>query len=82
MRRDLQLDFTALSLAAPEKVRFRYKLEGYNNDWPGNRRHAFYTNLPPRSYRFRMMAANNSGVCNEAGAGLDFSIAPAYYQTV
>ena len=64
--RDLQLDFTALSLAAPEKVRFRYKLEGYNNDWQeaGNRRQAFYTNLPPRSYRFRVIAANNSGVWN------------------
>jgi signal transduction histidine kinase/ligand-binding sensor domain-containing protein len=81
--RDLQLDFTALSLAAPEKVRFRYKLEGYDNDWQEavNRRQAFYTNLPPRSYRFRVIAANNSGVWNEAGAVLDFSIAPAMYQT-
>ena len=81
--RDLQLDFTALSLAAPEKVRFRYKLEGYDNDWQeaGNRRQAFYTNLPPRSYRFRVIAANNSGVWNEQGEVLEFSIAPAYYQT-
>ena len=81
--RDLQLDFTALSLAAPEKVRFRYKLEGYDNDWQeaGNRRQAFYTNLPSRSYRFRVMAANNSGVWNQQGDLLEFSIAPAYYQT-
>ena len=81
--RDLQIDFTALSLVAPEKVRFRYKLEGYDNDWQeaGNRRQAFYTNLPPRPYRFRVVAANNSGVWNEAGAVLDFSIAPAMYQT-
>jgi signal transduction histidine kinase/ligand-binding sensor domain-containing protein len=81
--RDLRLDFTALSLAAPEKVRFRYKLEGYDNDWQeaGNRRQAFYTNLPPRSYRFRVMAANNSGVWNAQGDVLEFSIAPAYYQT-
>jgi signal transduction histidine kinase len=81
--RDLQLDFTALSLSAPEKVRFRYTLEGYDNDWQEavNRRQAFYTNLPPRSYRFRVMAANNSGVWNEAGAVLDFSIAPAMSQT-
>ena len=81
--RDLQLDFTALSLAAPEKVRFRYKLEGYDNDWQeaGNRRQAFYTNLPPRSYRFRVIAANNSGVWNEQGDVLEFSVAPAYYQT-
>ena len=82
--RDLQIDYTALSLAAPEKVRFRYKLEGLDHDWQeaGTRRQAFYTNLPPRAYRFRVMACNNSGVWNEAGASLDFSVAPAYYQTI
>jgi len=80
---DLQIDYTALSLVAPEKVRFRYKLEGLDRDWQdaGSRRQAFYTNLPPRNYRFRVTACNNSGVWNEAGAFLDFSIAPAYYQT-
>jgi signal transduction histidine kinase len=83
LSRDLQIDYTALSLVAPEKILFRYKLEGYDSDWQdvGNRRQAFYTNLPPRSYRFRVMACNNSGVWNEAGTFLDFSIAPAYYQT-
>jgi PAS domain S-box-containing protein len=82
--RDLAIDFTALSFVAPEKVQFRYKLEGYDDDWQeaGNRRQAFYTNLPPRNYRFRVLAANNSGVWNEEGASLDFSIAPAFYQTV
>ncbi|MBV8113479.1 MAG: hypothetical protein JO300_01980 [Silvibacterium sp.] len=82
--RDLQIDYTALSLVAPEKVFFRYKLEGLDSDWQeaGNRRQAFYTNLPPRNYRFRVMACNNSGVWNEAGTFLDFSVAPAYYQTV
>jgi len=81
--RDLQIDYTALSLAAPEKVLFRYKLEDWDQDWQdaGNRRQAFYTNLPPGNYRFRVMACNNSGVWNEAGTFLDFSIAPAYYQT-
>ena len=81
--RDLEIDYTALSLAAPEKIRFKYKLEGEDRDWQevGNRRQAFYNDLPPRSYRFRVMASNNSGVWNEAGAVLDFSIAPAYYQT-
>jgi len=81
--RDLEIDYTAFSFVAPEKVRFRFKLEGYDRDWQdaGNRRQAFYTNLPPRNYRFRVMAANNSGVWNEAGTFLDFSIAPAYYQT-
>ncbi len=81
--RDLQIDFTALSLVAPEKVRFRYMLEGRDRDWQdaGSRRHAFYTDLPPGYYRFRVKASNNSGVWNEAGASWDFSIAPAYYQT-
>ena len=81
--RDLQIDYTALSLVAPEKVRFRYKLEGRDVDWQDadTRRQAFYSNLPPRSYRFRVAACNNSGVWNEAGTFLDFSIAPMYYQT-
>jgi ligand-binding sensor domain-containing protein/DNA-binding CsgD family transcriptional regulator len=81
--RDLQIDYTALSLVAPEKNRFRVKLEGFDRDWQdvGNRRQAFYTSLPPRNYRFRVIASNNSGVWNEAGASLGFSIAPAYYQT-
>ncbi len=81
--RDLQIDYTALSFVAPEKVLFRYKLEGWDRDWQdaGTRRQAFYSNLPPRNYRFRVMACNNSGVWNEAGTSLDFSIAPAYYQT-
>jgi len=81
--RDLQIDYTALSLVAPEKVRFRYKLEGLDFDWQdaGNRRQAFYNNLAPRKYRFRVIACNNSGVWNEQGAALDFAIAPAYWQT-
>ena len=81
--RDLEIDHTTLSLAAPEKNRFKYKLEGYDTDWQyaGTRRQAFYTNLSPSHYRFRVTAANNSGVWNEAGASLDFSIDPAWYQT-
>jgi ligand-binding sensor domain-containing protein/signal transduction histidine kinase len=81
--RDIEIDYTALSVVAPEKNRFRVKLEGYDHDWKemGNDRKAFYTNLPPRNYRFRVMASNNSGVWNEAGASFDFSIKPTYYQT-
>jgi len=81
--RDLEIDYTALSLAAPEKVLFHYKLENWDRDWQevGTRRRAFYNNLPPGNYRFRVMACNNSGVWNETGTFLDFSIAPAYYQT-
>ena len=56
--RDVQIDYTALSLVEPEKVRFRYKLEGWDRDWQdvGTRRQAFYNYLPPRNYRFRVMA--------------------------
>ena len=81
--RDLSIDYTALSLAAPEKVRFRYMLEGQDADWKEvvNDRQVQYSNLPPRAYRFRVVASNNSGVWNETGATLAFSIAPAYYQT-
>src|SRR5208337_4750099 len=62
--RDLEIDYAALSLVAPEKVLFRYKLEGVDRDWQdvGNRRQAFYTNLAPGKYRFRVIACNNSGV--------------------
>jgi ligand-binding sensor domain-containing protein len=81
--RDLEIDYTALSLVAPEKIRFKYKLEGRDRDWQevGKRRQAFYSDLPPRRYHFRVAACNNSDVWNEAGASFDFSIAPAYYQT-
>jgi signal transduction histidine kinase len=81
--RDLQIDYTALSLVAPEKILFRYKLEGHDRDWQdvGSRRQAFYNDLPPGDYRFRVIACNNSGVWNETGTSLNFSIAPAYYQT-
>ena len=81
--RDLQIDYTALSLVAPEKVHFKYVLEGQDKDWKEviNDRQAQYTNLPPRHYRFRVIASNNSGVWNEQGDLLDFSIAPAFYQT-
>ena len=81
--RDLTIDYTALSFVAPEKVLFRYKLEGHDPDWQnvGARRQAFFNDLSPGNYRFRVAACNNSGVWNEAGTFLDFSIAPAYYQT-
>jgi signal transduction histidine kinase len=79
----LTIDYTALSLTIPEKVRFRYKLEGEDKDWREvvNDRQVQYTNLPPKHYRFRVLAANNSGVWNEEGAALDFEIPPMWYQT-
>jgi len=81
--RDLTIDYTALSLVVPEKVHFRFKLEGQDRDWREvvNNRQVQYSNLRPGHYRFRVTACNNSGVWNEAGTFLDFSIAPAYYQT-
>lgn len=81
--RDLWIDYAALSLAAPEKVRFKIKLDGQDPDWKEviRDRHAKYTNLRPRDYRFRVIACNNSGVWNETGDSLDFSVAAAFYQT-
>jgi signal transduction histidine kinase/ligand-binding sensor domain-containing protein len=81
--RDVSIEFTALSFVAPEKVRFRYKLEGQDQDWTEvvNQRQVHYSNLPPRNYRFRVAASNNNGVWNDDGASLDFSVAAAYYQT-
>ena len=81
--RNLVIDYTALSLAAPEAVHFRFKLEGQDGDWREviNERQVEYSNLPPRKYVFRVIACNNSGVWNEAGDTLEFWIAPAYYQT-
>lgn len=82
LTRDVEIDFTALSFIAPSKVRFRYKLEGRDVAWrESGRRQAFYTDLRPGSYRFRVMGSNNDGVWNTTGASLAFTVAPAWYQT-
>jgi diguanylate cyclase (GGDEF)-like protein len=80
---ELEIHYTGLSLTAPERVRFRYKLEGFDKDWieAGNRRTAYYTNLPPGHYRFRVIACNNDGVWNTAGATVAFTLSPHFYQT-
>lgn len=79
----VEIAYTALSLTVPERVRFRYKLDGVDDGWqdPGSRRQAFYTNLRPGHHRFHVIACNNDGVWNESGATLDFYIPPAFYQT-
>ncbi|HLJ88866.1 MAG TPA: two-component regulator propeller domain-containing protein [Candidatus Angelobacter sp.] len=79
----LQIDYTGLSYVAPSKVLFRYRLDGYDTQWqePETRRTAFYNDLRPGNYTFRVIASNNSGRWNDEGASLQFSIAPAYYQT-
>ena len=84
LTKSLQIDYTALSLSIPERVRFRYKLEGSDKTWQeaGARRQAFYTNLKPGPYQFHVVACNNDGVWNDSGAALDFRIAPAFYQTI
>ena len=81
--RDIEIRYTALSFSIPEKVQFRYKLDGRDQKWQdaGTRREAFYTDLAPGWYRFHVIASNNDGVWNEAGDSFDFSIDPAYYQT-
>jgi diguanylate cyclase (GGDEF)-like protein len=83
-RSRFEFRYTALSFAAPEKVVFRYRLEGFDHDWvdAGPRRTAFYTNLPSGDFRFRVVARNDDGVWNERGSSYAFSIAPRYYQTV
>jgi PAS domain S-box-containing protein len=80
---NVQINYTALSLSVPERVHFRYKLESHDSEWqdPGTRRQAFYSDLRPGNYRFRVMACNNDGVWNEEGATLAFSVAAAWYQT-
>ena len=76
--------FTALSLSAPEKVRFKYRLEPYDRDWvdAGSGRTAHYTNMAPGSYRFHVIAASSFGIWNEQGASLGFVLRPHFYQTI
>ena len=83
LTRDLEIDYTALSYAAPQKVLFRYMLEGRDSVFQeaGTRRQAFYNNLRPGHYRFHVIACSNDGVWNEVGASLGFTVLPAYYQT-
>jgi signal transduction histidine kinase/ligand-binding sensor domain-containing protein len=78
-----QFRYTALSFTAPDKVRFRYRLDGLENEWmeAGDRREAHYSHLPPGDYDFRVIACNNDGVWNEAGAALAFTILPYFYET-
>jgi len=84
LTRDIQIDYTALSFVLPQRMGFRYILEGRDRGWenPGSRRQAFYSDLRPGSYRFRVIASNNDGVWNETGATLDFKVAAAWYQTI
>jgi signal transduction histidine kinase/ligand-binding sensor domain-containing protein len=79
-----EFDYAGLSFVAPQKVRYRYMLEGFDHGWTeaGARRTAYYTNIPPGRYTFRVQAANNDGVWNTAGAALAFELRPHFYQTL
>ncbi|MGD0859772.1 MAG: two-component regulator propeller domain-containing protein [Terracidiphilus sp.] len=79
-----EFDYAGLSFTAPQKVRYRYMLEGFDRDWidAGTRRNAYYTTIPPGKYTFRAQAANNDGLWNTEGAALTFELRPHFYQTV
>ena len=81
--RSVRIDYTALSLGEPERVRFRYKLEGADDTLrgAGNERSVRYADLRPGHYTFRVIASNNDGVWNDQGASVDITIAPTWWQT-
>jgi signal transduction histidine kinase len=81
--RDLQIDYTSPTFLIPQKVKFRYRLDPYDRAWhdADTRRQAFYTDLPPGKYSFRVIASNSDGIWNHDAAKLDFSVVPTYYQT-
>ena len=80
----VEIGYTALSLSVPERVRFRYRLDGVDDSWvdPGTRREASYGNLGPGRYRFQVIASNNDGVWNREGAVMEFSIPPTFVQSI
>lgn len=79
----INFTYTAISLKATDNVKFRYKLIGFDNSWvaAGNRRTAYYTNLPPGSYTFKVIACNNDDIWNLEGATLSFVIPTPFYET-
>jgi ligand-binding sensor domain-containing protein/signal transduction histidine kinase len=79
----VEIRYTANALTAPERVRFKYRLEGYDDEWhdAGDRRVAIYTNLRPREYRFQVIACNSHGYWNHTGAAFRFELAPHFYET-
>ncbi|VAW27079.1 DNA-binding response regulator, AraC family [hydrothermal vent metagenome] len=81
--RNYVINYTSLSMYSPEKVKFIYKLEGFDEDWVeiGTDRHAKYTNLPYGNYSFKVMAANNNGVWSSEYATVEIEIKPFFYET-
>jgi ligand-binding sensor domain-containing protein len=82
-REKFEFHYAGLSFLAPEKVEFKYKLEGFDKEWvdAGTRRTAYYTNIPPGKYQFKVVACNNDGIWNETGASIVFQLPPPLWQT-
>jgi signal transduction histidine kinase len=80
---ELEFHYAGLSFIAPEKIHYRYQLEGYDKTWveADTRRSAFYTNLKPGKYHFQVQASNSDGIWNTAGAGFEVELLPFFYQT-
>lgn len=78
----LEVHYTALSFIVPKKIRFKYKMEGYEEKWvdAGTDRSAYYNDLPPGKYRFQVIACNSDGVWNETGASVRFHLKARFYQ--
>ncbi|HUA83673.1 MAG TPA: two-component regulator propeller domain-containing protein [Bryobacteraceae bacterium] len=83
-RKNVEITYAGLSYLVPTRITFKYILEGYDRDWinAGTRREAYYTNLPPGKFRFRVSACSMDGACNETGATVSFVLASHYYQRV
>jgi diguanylate cyclase (GGDEF)-like protein len=82
-RTALEIGYTGLSFIAPEKIQFKYRLVGFDEDWidAGTRREAFYTNIPPGEYLFQVLASNSDGVWTEEGPSFDLVVEPPFYRT-
>ncbi len=80
---EVEIHYAALNYISPEKVRFKYLLEGFDKEWveAGTRRFAYYANLPPGEYRFRVIASTVDGPWNEEGDSYGFYLKPHFYQT-
>jgi len=83
-RKSLEIRYTGLSFLAPGRITFRYMLENFDKNWidAGTRREAYYTNLPPGTFHFRVTGCNSEGKCNETGVQTTFTLASHYYQRV
>ncbi len=79
----IEFHYTSLSMLVPGRVRFRFKLQGYDRDWveDGARRVAYYTKLPPGPYQFKVLGSNDDGLWNPAPATLTFYLQPRFYET-